>query len=108
MKNQKIKRAVTLILISFICVFSGQYCYAADKLYGSKIEKAVYKEYNEIYKSRINKNMNSSDTQVVADEVAMTLAEKYRMEPISFAYLVLRVRYNETPPSSYTPPKKPK
>lgn len=81
--------------------------YEKGKVPVSKWEQQAYDEYIQKVKERLKPDMTTDKKNEVKNAIGYEIAEKYKMPPISAAYLVLKIGYREAPPSEYVRPSKP-
>jgi hypothetical protein len=91
-----------------IYTFSGPRQYATAKIPISKWEQQAFDEYKQKTSERTQPGITTEERDKINNAAAMEIAEKYKMPPISVAYLVLKVGYGEVPPSGYVKPSKPR
>ena len=91
-----------------IYTFSGPRQYAAGKIPISKWEHQAFDEYKQKTTERTRPGITTAERDKINNAVAVEIAEKFKMPPISVAYLVLKVGYGEVPPPGYVKPSKPR
>lgn len=88
--------------------FSGPRLYPEGKVPITKMEQQAFDEYKQKTTGQTHPGMTTPERDKINNAVAMEIADKYKMPPISVAYLVLKVGYGEVPPPGYVKPSKPR